>query len=115
MFFRVIFAHFNSIFFGRYISIYEHPFEVIQEEEVLDANNSHSGARMTFSKFIVEERDYQNGRSPVWTCEFEIPDEIVDKKSQNAQKLSGISKSLPNYRGAKVKFMFREDYSGWFL
>lgn len=89
----------------QYLTVYEQSFEVLDEIEAPDVNNSHNGARSTFMKNVVHEDDYQNGRSPQWQYEFDVP----------SPPDSDVNEFLPQFHGLKVRFIFREDHSAWFF
>jgi len=117
-------AHYKSMFINfnfhvglhhQYLNVFEQNFELLRSEEIETVGGMTTGAILSYFKNGLEDQDFDNGRSPQWIYEFDIPDQYQVKDDNGAPTLKHISSALPTYKGMRVRFVFRNDHAAWFF
>jgi len=105
---------FNAGLFHQYILIHDQNMEVKFESETPHGiGDVKSCIYTTLLSNTVEEKDYRDGAAPQWICDMDIPDKESELDEEGEHK--PIRYYLPDYRGARLRLMFRQDYSSWFF
>ncbi len=109
-------AHLHDLFiyflydaghFHQYVVVHEQCFEISQLEEQQPADRTQRLSMQVQS--TLEEQDMTIGTAPIWMCDVDAAD------LAGPQGEAKISSVYPEYRGLKIRLVFRQNYSRWFF
>jgi len=104
----------------QYLDIFEQAFELVRREEIPHVDGSHQGGFKALWKSTLEADDVESGLSPHWIYEFDVPSTSTSSQRGNQNVINddlrgNLNRVLPTYKGMRVRFVFRRDYTTWFF
>lgn len=100
-----IYFRFDVTRHHQYVFVHDQTFDVMGVGEDVQATAAAPLDRYSMLiKEDLQEKESMCGRCYVWLCDVEAPDADAE-----------ITRLLPSYRGLRVRYMFRQDYSAWFF
>lgn len=106
-----IYFRFDAARHHQYVFVHDQSFQVISTEEdsIFQGDDVPLAARYSVMFQNVRDDDPFRGDDRQWICDVDM-----SEHSFNGQEET-IASKLPTYRGLRIRLVFRQDYSKWFL